>query len=85
MKNKITIITDKFEFGKHKGLTIEQVLEEEPHYILWAIRNNVLVFDNSVVSNLIEQLQNGMNECFYCDYNTGPDLDTLHSDWGNRD
>lgn len=28
-----------FQFGKHKGLLVTEVLEEDPQYILWASEN----------------------------------------------
>lgn len=27
------------DFGKHKGLTVEDVLNDDPRYLLWALEN----------------------------------------------
>lgn len=37
MKTKEFSLSDKLTFGKHKGSTIEEVLEDDPNYIEWAI------------------------------------------------
>ena len=32
-------LNGKLNFGKHKGKTINQILEEEPTYIRWCLEN----------------------------------------------
>ncbi len=39
MKNRIYNIDDSFDFGKYKGKTIEELLNENPGYVDWLIRN----------------------------------------------
>lgn len=39
MKNRIYNIDDEFDFGKYKGKTINELLNENPGYIDWVIRN----------------------------------------------
>jgi hypothetical protein len=42
-------------FGKYKGRTVEDVLEEDPHYLLWALEN-VEQFDaDKAVQDAIER------------------------------
>lgn len=31
--------TDIFEFGKHKNKTIEEVIKNDPTYVIWADKN----------------------------------------------
>lgn len=35
-------LEDVLTFGKHKGKTVEQVCNEAPTYLEWALDNNVL-------------------------------------------
>jgi hypothetical protein len=37
MKTKEFSLSDKLTFGKYKGYTIEDVLEDDPNYLEWAI------------------------------------------------
>lgn len=39
MRNKIYNIEDVFEFGRNKGKTVEELLNENPGYVDWLIRN----------------------------------------------
>ena len=32
-------INNKLEFGKHKGLTVQQVMREDPNWLHWALQN----------------------------------------------
>jgi len=32
-------MTDELEFGKHKGATVEKMLEVDPGWIRWAVEN----------------------------------------------
>lgn len=41
---------DRFPFGKHKGLTVEHVIQNSPDYIRWAIDNNVILLSNEAYS-----------------------------------
>lgn len=42
-------------FGKYKGRTVEDVLDEDPHYLLWALEN-VEQFDaDKAVQDAIER------------------------------
>lgn len=35
---KGTGLQDRLDFGKHRGKTLEEVIEEDPRYIRWALR-----------------------------------------------
>lgn len=37
MNNTIFTLIDKLTFGKHKGATIEEVIDDDPSYLEWAI------------------------------------------------
>jgi len=37
MKTKKFSLSDKLTFGKHKGCTIEEIIEDDPGYLEWAI------------------------------------------------
>ena len=32
-------LKDRFNFGKHRGKTIKQVIDKDPTYVEWAIKN----------------------------------------------
>ena len=32
-------LDDALQFGKHRGRTVEDVLEEDPGWLLWALEN----------------------------------------------
>lgn len=37
-------------FGKHKGKTVEEVLEVDPTYIAWAVDNNIIQVDGKTLA-----------------------------------
>ena len=39
-------ITDTFRFGKHKGVSVENVVETNPEYITWAIGEQIIRLSN---------------------------------------
>lgn len=38
-KYKYKKLSEKIEFGQHEGLTIEELLDKEPGYFTWALKN----------------------------------------------
>ena len=36
-------------FGKYKGVEIEEILDADPSYMLWAVENMDLNFDEEVI------------------------------------
>jgi len=47
-------ITDRewvMPFGKHKGQTIEYILDVEPWYITWLQENTDLDFDHTIIED----------------------------------
>lgn len=52
-------ISDTFDFGKHKGKTVEEVIDEEPTYIEWCI-DNVTGFELS--DKTFEYYQRGLED-----------------------
>lgn len=39
-------LSDEFRFGKHKGSTVEMVIDEDPSYLKWAIDSDIVLLDN---------------------------------------
>jgi hypothetical protein len=39
-------LSDEFKFGKHKGSTVEMVIDEDPSYLRWALDGNIILLDN---------------------------------------
>ena len=59
-------------FGKHKGKTVLEVLNEDPRYILWLKNANVCKVDTDVSIAATNS-------------SISPDTESIHSDWGLRD
>jgi uncharacterized protein (DUF3820 family) len=60
------------KFGKHKGKTLIQILDEEPSYIIWLSENNVVKIPDDLLTMAYHDTM--------C-----PDFEDLHGDWGCRD
>lgn len=43
----------KFEFGKHKGLTVEEVYHADPGYLYWAEKNIEWFFLKKEIRDLV--------------------------------
>ena len=53
MKNQILNLHNRMNFGKHRGETIGQIVDENPSYIKWMIENiDNIAFSEEVVSEL---------------------------------
>jgi hypothetical protein len=53
MKDQILNLHSRMNFGKHRGETIGQVVDENPSYIKWMIENiDNIAFSEDVVSEL---------------------------------
>jgi hypothetical protein len=39
-------LSDEFKFGKHKGSTVEMIIDEDPSYLRWAVDGNIILLDN---------------------------------------
>lgn len=48
---------DVFIFGKHKGQTVNRVLQIEPSYLLWLDRKNIVSFEIEVLNAAIAQAE----------------------------
>jgi uncharacterized protein (DUF3820 family) len=56
---KIEGINDEFQFGKYKGKTLLYVLENNPQYIIWCMKNiKEFKIDNSLKNELLTQYNN---------------------------
>ncbi len=45
-------LDDIFEFGKHIGDEVEDVIEEDPQYMAWLDEEEVIEFDPEVIAVL---------------------------------
>lgn len=64
---KIYAEDDFLDFGKYKGMTIKEVIDDDPEYLVWCL-DNVNFFDVSEnVLQLIEnaQIENDFREAMY--------------------
>lgn len=59
-------------FGKHKGKTLIQILDESPSYIVWLAEKDVVKIPDGLLTTA-------------CHDTMSPDFEDLHSDWGCRD
>lgn len=59
-------------FGKYKGKTFLQILEESPSYIIWLSEKNIVEVPGTILSIASKD-------------NIYPDFEDLHPDWGCRD
>lgn len=59
-------------FGKHKGKTLLQILDESPSYIVWLAENDVVKIPDDLLT-------------MACHDTMSPDFEDLHGDWGCRD
>ena len=46
------LITREMPFGKYKGMTIADLLEHDPHYLLWVSENTSLDLDHSILDDI---------------------------------
>jgi len=46
--------TDKFCFGKYKGMTVSHVLSFDCQYILWLNKNKIKNFDDKIIKFAIQ-------------------------------
>lgn len=66
---------DRLDFGKHKGLTIDRVVQIDPAYIRWMYKNNLCDFDTMsrwrngefCADEHFRLLVDESNEAFYAD------------------
>ena len=61
-------------FGKHKGLTVSEILEVDPSYIIWLHENTEISFRNGVIREATE-----------ADYEDHPCIGDAYDGWGDRD
>lgn len=48
-------LDDIFQFGKHKGSQVEDVIEDHPDYIEWLIKNEVREFDEEAMQRFTRE------------------------------
>lgn len=59
-------------FGKHKGKTLLEILDESPSYIVWLAENDIIKIPDDLLT-------------MACHDTMSPDFEDLHGDWGCRD
>ena len=42
-------LDDVFDFGKHEGIQLEEVIEDHPSYIAWCCEEGVVDFDEEAM------------------------------------
>ena len=47
-------LDDRFAFGRHKGKLVEDVLNDDPAWLLWAIENEVIEVDAALQDAITE-------------------------------
>lgn len=47
-KYLIKVRTDFLTFGKHKGRTIQYILDEEPSYIIWLVEEDIVEIPDDI-------------------------------------
>jgi len=47
----------KLKAGKYKDYSIDQVLDENPKYLLWCIEEGVLKFSNEIYTEIINEVE----------------------------
>jgi len=45
-----------FNFGKHKGLTVEEVLEKDPSYFSWIMRGDFPLYTKKILKEIRERI-----------------------------
>lgn len=48
-------LEDEFKFGKHKGHQLEDVIEDDPNYLEWCIKEDVIAFDEEAMELLTKR------------------------------
>ena len=48
-------LDDLFDFGKHEGEQLEDVIADHPGYIAWLVENEVVTFDNETLETLTKK------------------------------
>lgn len=65
-------------FGKYRGATLEQVMVEDPGYILWLAENDVVPVSKAMQEEARElKYQEDLYAQTHCESD--------HGDWGDRD
>lgn len=67
MKNQREI----FSFGKHKGETILEVIEEDAQYILWLSHNGICKFSSRILNKAKQQEKLQVSDFYYENYDIG--------------
>lgn len=70
---------DKFTFGKYKDISIAEVAEENPHYVIWAYENVENPKHGGVAKRLYEDLM--LDDYFADEYEDEPCISV--DGWGN--
>lgn len=51
--SKLSKLSDRITFGKHKGKTVEQLLSESPSYLVWLIEKTERTdFPNQIINKI---------------------------------
>ena len=48
-------LDDLFNFGKHEGSQVEDIIEDDPGYIEWLVTNEVVEFDEETLERIAKK------------------------------
>jgi hypothetical protein len=74
-RQHIQSINDVLEFGKHSGVTVEDILHDEPGYFDWLFEKNIItateemreIINNAILNHMDEKARND-----WCDWGDVP-------------
>lgn len=61
---------DKLDFGKNKGVSVQELIEEDPSYLLWAIGKDIVTVPEGVLKD-IRQAHTEEDDDYYSEYYIG--------------
>lgn len=80
IKQSVNNKSDVLVFGKHKGKTVQKILDEEASYILWLDKEEIVEFPKKIIEEAVEKADDQHREFLRENYDTGE-----YDDWGDRD
>lgn len=53
------------KFGQYKGMTVQEVMEDDPQYLLWAVDTGIIDLDSSLYDEVYCKVYSGLDVPFY--------------------
>lgn len=57
MTKSYTSLDDKLNFGKHSGKTIDDVLWDDPSYLEFCVKNNIIQLSPEIEKQLVDEMK----------------------------